>query len=508
MPDQIFISYRRDDAAYVTGHINDMLRKAFGDDAVFTDVDNIALGVDFRAVLDETVSQCQVLLAVIGSEWLTVRDQEGQLRLQDPADFVRIEIESALKRNIPVIPLLVAGAKMPAEEELPESLRALAFRNGIQIRPAPDFGVDMARLIKNLQQHFAAMGSVSEAGPGIDLTEGAGQGAEPERKETPAKPAGSESAAEKERAAPGLQFEVDEDDRARHRAELANEKRKTRKARITAVGLFGAAIAAAGSWYFTGNHQEEFRTLPPVSDPVVKEIEAPADPIEELQIAPPPDTDMSDEVSTEEEANAAAEAVTEEDATPDAEILADTAAEEPVNVSAGDLEAIPENVEADVDVAKAAATDAQPEDVPPVTESVRQPDVSEYIGEGVRLAAIGDYEAAILSFDEALKLNSEAAFVYKQRGAAYQATGDHAAAISDFDEAIRLNSEDMNAYYRRGVSNQALDNHAAAIADFDAVLAVDPEFVDAASRRDAVQEAMSEDGAATSDLSSSNPVTH
>ena len=63
MPDQIFISYRRDDAAYVTGHINDLLRKEFGSESVFTDVDNIALGVDFRMVLDQSVSQCQVLLA-------------------------------------------------------------------------------------------------------------------------------------------------------------------------------------------------------------------------------------------------------------------------------------------------------------------------------------------------------------------------------------------------------------------------------------------------------------
>ena len=70
MTDQIFISYRRDDAAYVTGHINDLLREEFGDESVFTDVDNIALGVDFRAVLEQTVSQCQVLLAVIGAEWL------------------------------------------------------------------------------------------------------------------------------------------------------------------------------------------------------------------------------------------------------------------------------------------------------------------------------------------------------------------------------------------------------------------------------------------------------
>ena len=88
MSDHIFISYRQDDAAYVTGHINDLLRKEFGDESVFTDVDNIALGVDFRKVLDESVSQCKVFLAVVGDHWLTVSGQDGKPRLNDPADFV------------------------------------------------------------------------------------------------------------------------------------------------------------------------------------------------------------------------------------------------------------------------------------------------------------------------------------------------------------------------------------------------------------------------------------
>ena len=139
MPDQIFISYRRVDAGYVTGHINDRLRKEFGDEFIFTDVDRIDLGVDFRASLDLMVSECQILLAVIGTDWLTVEGRNGKPRLQDPTDFVRIEIESALERNIPIIPLLVSGAVMPSKEDLPRSLKDFAFRNGTKIRPAPDF---------------------------------------------------------------------------------------------------------------------------------------------------------------------------------------------------------------------------------------------------------------------------------------------------------------------------------------------------------------------------------
>ena len=102
-------------------------------------------------------------LATEGSGWMNAMDQEGQHRLLDPADFVRIEIESALERNIPVIPLLVDGVKMPPAEDLPESIRGLAFRNGISVRPAPDFSVDMARLVKYLRRHF---GSTEAEDPG------------------------------------------------------------------------------------------------------------------------------------------------------------------------------------------------------------------------------------------------------------------------------------------------------------------------------------------------------
>jgi hypothetical protein len=150
----IFISYRREDAADVTGRINDRLREHYSEEAIFTDVDNIPFGVDFRTKLDEEVSQCKVLLVVIGKNWLSVKNEKGQRRLDNPADFVRIEIESALKRNIPVIPLLVHGTKMPSADELPESLQQLAFRNGTPIRPDPDFHKDMSRLIDGLDEHL------------------------------------------------------------------------------------------------------------------------------------------------------------------------------------------------------------------------------------------------------------------------------------------------------------------------------------------------------------------
>lgn len=150
----IFISYRRSDSSDVTGRIYDRLVQAFGKDCIFKDVDSVPLGVDFRKHLAASVGQCQVLLAVIGKSWMTGGQNPQQPALHSPRDFVRIEIESAFQRNIPIIPVLVQGADIPAEEELPPSLQSLAYHNGISVRPDPDFHPDMTRLIKGIELHL------------------------------------------------------------------------------------------------------------------------------------------------------------------------------------------------------------------------------------------------------------------------------------------------------------------------------------------------------------------
>jgi formylglycine-generating enzyme required for sulfatase activity len=98
------------------------------------------------------VAKCGVFLAVIGRDWLRGKGRKGKSRLEDPGDFVRIEIESALKRQIPVIPVLVGGAKSPPAERLPASIQDVSYRNGIVVRPDPDFHKDMDRLIAHLKQ--------------------------------------------------------------------------------------------------------------------------------------------------------------------------------------------------------------------------------------------------------------------------------------------------------------------------------------------------------------------
>jgi len=143
----IFLSYRRDDAEGEAGRLFDFLTAEFGADKVFMDVTGIEPGRDFRKVIDQNVTSCDVLLAMIGKGWLDAKDDAGRPRLDDPMDFVRLETASALKRDIPVIPVLVHGGRMPRPEQLPEDLKDLAYRNAVELTH-PRWDSDVQLLIK------------------------------------------------------------------------------------------------------------------------------------------------------------------------------------------------------------------------------------------------------------------------------------------------------------------------------------------------------------------------
>ncbi|MBZ0300535.1 MAG: TIR domain-containing protein [Anaerolineae bacterium] len=149
---RIFISYRRSDTEAYAGRIYDSLVSAFGSDAIFKDVYDIRPGRDFRGELRSAVAQHDVILVLIGPGWLTVTNDDGQRRLDDPGDWVRLEVETGLQRQeAQVIPLLVGGARMPRADDLPQTLRELAFRNATTIRNDPDYHRDMAQLIEYLR---------------------------------------------------------------------------------------------------------------------------------------------------------------------------------------------------------------------------------------------------------------------------------------------------------------------------------------------------------------------
>jgi hypothetical protein len=151
---RIFISYRREETAYPAGWLYDRLAGHFGGGQVFKDVDSIQLGDDFVEVITRAVGSCDVLVALIGGEWLTMTDAHGRRRLDDPDDFVRLEIEAALSRGVRVIPVLVDGARMPHADELPDSLATLVRRQALELSPAR-FDFDTSRLLKVLDRTLA-----------------------------------------------------------------------------------------------------------------------------------------------------------------------------------------------------------------------------------------------------------------------------------------------------------------------------------------------------------------
>ena len=148
----IFISYRRDDAEGEAGRLYDDLVRAYGNDAVFMDVAGIAPGLDFRKAIDDNVAGCGVFLAIIGSQWATITGTDGRRRLDDDNDFVRLEIASALARNIAVIPVLVHDARMPHPEQLPDNIKDFAYRNSVEISHAR-WNSDVQLLIDALKQY-------------------------------------------------------------------------------------------------------------------------------------------------------------------------------------------------------------------------------------------------------------------------------------------------------------------------------------------------------------------
>lgn len=143
---KVFISYRRDDSAVMCGSIYDRLTEIFGLDTIFKDVDMIPVGVNFEKFISSTLEQCVAQVVVIGPRWVSIATAQGVRRLDDPTDFVRLEVESALRSGIKVIPVLVQGATMPTAEELPESMRPLADLQPVTVRYAPKFDGDMRDL--------------------------------------------------------------------------------------------------------------------------------------------------------------------------------------------------------------------------------------------------------------------------------------------------------------------------------------------------------------------------
>lgn len=263
---KVFISYRRDDSAGHAGRVHDRLTREFGRDLLFMDVDAIPLGENFIKILREQVAKCDVLLALIGPNWLTAHDEDGNRRLSNPSDFVRIEIATALLRDIPVIPILLEGSKVPKTDQLPEDLRELSLRNGLDVRHA-SFHSDMDKLVLSLRTRSEQTPPPAEGGasPGADIRLGAS---------SPLAPAGSRETAElkgRTGAEPGVRLPREQDaepnirtrPEAQQRAETQNPQQGgaapwRRPALIAAAALTaGLCIGGAVIWELSKGNPEK-----------------------------------------------------------------------------------------------------------------------------------------------------------------------------------------------------------------------------------------------------------
>jgi len=227
----IFISYRRSDAEGWAGRLSDALKADLPGVNIFRDIEDIPPGVNFDTYIGDAVGSCDVLIALIGPRWLNVTDKDGRRRLDDPADFTRIEISTALKRNVRVIPALIGGAEMPAMESLPEDLKRLARRQAYDLSDRR-WVEDCRTLAKQLKPTlaiparslnakvaaiaFAVLACVTAAGFGIKLWKG-------QPTEIP-----RQQGATNEVVAPGVRLKTESAEEQPRRQD-AIEKRKTVK---------------------------------------------------------------------------------------------------------------------------------------------------------------------------------------------------------------------------------------------------------------------------------------
>jgi hypothetical protein len=147
----IFVCYRREDTQDAAGRLHDRLVDAYGPERVFMDIDSVPLGIDFVEHVAEQIGKCSAVIVMICKQWHTIKDKKRRRRLDNEDDLVRAEIRSALQQKIPVIPVTVQNAAMPQAEDLPDDIRLLARRNGIQL-DAARWRTDVERLIKELDR--------------------------------------------------------------------------------------------------------------------------------------------------------------------------------------------------------------------------------------------------------------------------------------------------------------------------------------------------------------------
>ena len=253
----ISISYRRADSEAMTGRIFDRLIAHYGKDAIFRDIDDIPAGIDFRVHINEVLRSTHILLAIVGPAWLGAIPGANE-RIQEEADPVRVEVETALRRRVPVIPVLIGNTRMPGAEQLPPSLKDFAFRNAVKIDTGQDFDYHMDRLIKAMD---GILNQAPKPPPSRETKlprqptaerQAAAVSADTPRRSDTGSRAAAQPAAGADSASSGKPFSLTSTLPTDWRAQLWPDDRQARIMRLSICGPVAAVLLIAAIFAFSG----------------------------------------------------------------------------------------------------------------------------------------------------------------------------------------------------------------------------------------------------------------
>jgi tetratricopeptide (TPR) repeat protein len=469
MDGKIFINYRRDDSIGTAGRLHDRLVQAFGRDKLFMDVDHIPAGEDFVGYLNAQVASCDVFLALIGPDWLNAMDESGRRRLDNPDDFVTIEIAAALARNIRVIPVMIEGARMPKADEVPDSIKALVRRHAVEVRHS-QFGRDAEALVAKVSEAIGgestrlnrrragmAAGALAAA---VALFLAGWFGLERAGLVSWA-PWTLQRDADNAKAAAEAQAKrkSDEAEQQRLAAARAEEERKAKEA---AEAEAKRKSDEAEQQRLAAASAEDERSAKAAAE---AEAKRKSDEAEQQRLA-------ALRTQDERKAREAAEA----------------RARYSVLVSQGNVDSY--NGAYD----RAIAT---------FNEAIRIDATSAvaFNNRGATYAKKGDNDRAIADYTEAIRLDPRSAFAFYNRGLAYAKKGDGNRAIADYSEAIRLDPRSGGAFYERGLAHAKKGDNDRAIADYSEAIRLDPKNANAFNNRGFLYETKGNNDRAIADYS-------